>query len=295
MADVESGWWGANPAEHLRAVTRRGDDEEQLASEAASALAGFAFEPAGLVVACRRLLAHHPASAPLWWLSACVLAAPDPAAACRDAAARLDDDPTASRLAGSLPVLDGDEVVAVVGWPSSVDRALSERADIAVVVVRLRARGATRRLRYRESERRVRVLDAWELANTRVVRVLVPARAIGGQHAIVPAGTAEIITTVGDARARAELWLLGGVGRVLPARLFAAAVAASRARIADDDRSAIPDALGAGGATELDDGPVELVDLQRFDRVIGPRGLERPADAAARVECPVVPELLRPF
>jgi hypothetical protein len=49
---------------------------------------------------------------------------------------------------------------------------------------------------------------------------------------------------------------------------------------------------------ESDDEPgslVELIELDRFDRLAGPRGLERPADAAARVDCPVVPELLRPL
>jgi hypothetical protein len=40
---------------------------------------------------------------------------------------------------------------------------------------------------------------------------------------------------------------------------------------------------------------VEEISLQRFDRVAGPRGVERPLDAAARIDCPVVPELLRPL
>ena len=44
-------------------------------------------------------------------------------------------------------------------------------------------------------------------------------------------------------------------------------------------------------ADEGDD-DLEEISLERFDRLAGPRGLERPADAAARVDCPVVPELL---
>ena len=52
-------WGDVTPAERLRAVTRRSVDDEHLAAEAADALAGFADEPASLVVACRRVLAHH--------------------------------------------------------------------------------------------------------------------------------------------------------------------------------------------------------------------------------------------
>jgi hypothetical protein len=43
------------------------------------------------------------------------------------------------------------------------------------------------------------------------------------------------------------------------------------------------------------DDDLEEISLQRFDRLAGPRGVERTADAAARVDCPVVPELLRPL
>ena len=59
-------WGEVTPAERLRAVTRRRIDEDRLAIEAADALAGFASEPASLVVACRRVLAHHRSCGPLW-------------------------------------------------------------------------------------------------------------------------------------------------------------------------------------------------------------------------------------
>jgi len=71
-------WGEVTPAERLRAVTRRHTDEERLAVEAADALAGFAHEPASLVVACRRVLAHHRSCSPLWWVCARILAAADP-------------------------------------------------------------------------------------------------------------------------------------------------------------------------------------------------------------------------
>ncbi len=71
--------------------------------------------------------------------------------------------------------------------------------------------------------------------------------------------------------ATAEVWLVGGVGRVLPARLYSTLVES----LNEDDEA-------------------ETISLERFDRLAGPRGLERPPDAAARVDCPTVPELLRP-
>src|SRR3954469_16313830 len=120
-------WGEVTPAERLRSVTRRNLDDDTLAAAAADALAGFADEPASLVVACRRVLAHHRSHGALWWVCARVLAAADPAAASRDAVRLLEGDRPAARLAASLPLLDDDDVVAVVGWPYAVDVALSER------------------------------------------------------------------------------------------------------------------------------------------------------------------------
>jgi hypothetical protein len=260
-----------NPAERMRAVSRHAADEHVLAVEAADALAGFAADPAGLVVACRRLLAHHPASGPLWWVCARVLAAADPRASCAEAAHLLDADRTAERLAATLPLVDDPAVVAVLGWPDAVDRAVAERGDLPVVALRTEAVQPAAALRGRRTDRTIRVLDAFELAGREVARLLVPALAIGPGLALVPGGSAEVLS---EGAAASELWLVGGVGRVLPARLFDAA-----RRAVDADPS-------VGGA-------VEVVALERFDRAVGPRGLERVDELAARPDCPVVPELLR--
>ena len=97
------------------------------------------------------------------------------------------------------------------------------------------------------------------------------ATAIGPERALVPAGTDDVLQEIGTALRR-EIWLVGGVGRVLPARVY------------DVIASSLPD-----------DAMFEEISVQRFDRLAGPRGLERPSDATARVDCPVVPELLRPL
>jgi hypothetical protein len=262
-------WGDVTPAERLRAVTRRNVDDDRLAAEAAGALTGFADEPASLVVACRRVLAHHRTHGALWWVCARILAAAEPAGAARAAERELETDRTGDRLGATLPLLDDGEVVAAIGWPGAVDEALIERFDIDVVAVRVEGVDPTRALRQRRSDHGVRVVDPWDPALGCVARLLVPASAIGPERALVPRGTADALATIGAAAT--EVWLVGGVGRVLPGRLYEMAAAAA-------------------GADDL-----EEISLQRFDRVAGPRGVERTADAAARVDCPVPPELLRPL
>src|SRR5579871_4571144 len=263
-------WGDVTPAERLRAVTRRSLDDDALAIEAADALSGFASEPASLVVACRRVLAYHRAHAPLWWVCARILAAADPANAAHEAARLLEADRTGDRLGATLPLLDEDEIVAAIGWPPAVDEAMIERLDLDVVAVRVDGADPTGALRRRRTDLSVRVVDPWDPTLTRVARLLVPATAIGPNEAVVPYGTVDAIAMLQDATA--EMWLVGGVGRVLPARLYATLLAG----LNDDDET-------------------ETISLERFDRLAGPRGVERPHDAAARVDCPTVPELLRPL
>jgi hypothetical protein len=271
------GDWSPNPTERLRSITRRSLEDHALAVEAAEALGGFASEPASLVVACRRVLAHHRAHGALWWVCARVLAAADPAAASREAVRLLDNDRTADRIAATLPLLD-DAVVAVVGWPYAVDAAVAERLDLDVVSVRVDGVDAAASLRHRRRDAAVRAVDPWDLATMTVARLLVPAAVIGAGRALVPLGTSEVLDIVGPS---GETWLVGGVGRVLPRRLFEAVEAAAASVSAD--------------LVDDDELPTEVVALERFDRVAGPRGLEPPHEADARSDCPVVPELLRPL
>ncbi len=62
-----------HPIERLRYVARAsGGDQRMLVRETAGALRGLGFDPAGLVVACRRIVERHPNSGPMWWLCATV-------------------------------------------------------------------------------------------------------------------------------------------------------------------------------------------------------------------------------
>jgi hypothetical protein len=259
-----------NAAEWLRSVSHRSDPDE-LPVEAAEALAWFAEQPPTLVVACRRLLAHHPESAPLWWLCSTVLTAPDPVAAARAAGSALAGDTTPQRLEAALPVLVDDEVLVVAGWSSTVDRAVAERPDLSVVSVRLPGTDHASRLRRRTSSAPVRLVDVTEVEILVPGHALVPALAFGGTHAVVPGATSSLLDAL---PARVAVWLVGGVGRALPSRVL--------------------DALEARAAeARLEPGPApECVSLERFDRVVGPRGVERTTDAARAVDCPIAPELL---
>ncbi len=263
-------WGEVTPAERLRSVTRRNVDDDRLAAAAADALAGFADEPASLVVACRRVLAHHPAHGALWWVCSRILAAADAAAAAHVAVRELEADRTGERLGATLPLLDEGEVVAIIGFTSTIDDALLERFDIDAVAIRVDGDDPVAALRRRHSDHSVRVVDEWSPMLERTARLVVSATAIGPERALVPAGAGEALNTIGQGAH--ETWLVGGVGRVLPARVYDMVV------------SSLP--------AESD---YEEISIQRFDRLAGPRGLERPADATARIDCPVVPELLRPL
>ena len=124
----------------------------------------------------------------------------------------------------------------------------------------------------------MRVVDPWDPVLTDVVRFLVLASAIGPEQCIVPAGTTDALDTLG--RAVREVWVVGGVGRVLPGRLYDVVRRETFGRAPDFD----------------DDGPaIEELALARVDCIAGPRGVQRAIDAALRSDCPVVPELLRPI
>jgi hypothetical protein len=254
------------PFERLRSVARRGgDDDAAVVTEAADCLSGFGDDPAGLVMACRQLLHHHPASGPLWWLCARVLTAPDSAEMALDSWELLHEDRTAERLASRLP-FPHDEPVAILGWSDTVGEALAERPDLDAFVVRVPNADPRMHQRMRRSEHPVRVVDAIEAGALSPSHALVEARAAGPTTALVAAGSVDLLD---ELDARVTVWLVAGAGRVLPERLFAAMrTASAHARL-------------------------EEVPLERFDRVAGPAGLDPPDRVPRRVDCPVAPELLR--
>jgi hypothetical protein len=258
------------PFERLRHVARwTGDDDTALVMEAADCLAGFADDAAGLVVACRRLLVHHPASGPLWWLCAHVLTAADPARAAWDASRRIERDPTIERAAERLP-FPHDEPIALVGGGALIRGVTGTRPDLDLVAVRVPGVAASHAARLGRGDAPVRVADPVETVALRPTHLLVASLAAGPTRAAVPAGTGAFLDEVGDAGTLT--WLVAGVADVVPERLLMSL--ARQAETTGDEN-------------------LELVELVRFGEVAGPTGPGPASDVARRVDCPVPPELLR--
>jgi hypothetical protein len=247
-------------------LARYSGDDTGLVLEAADCLADFGADPQ-LLTACRRLLAHHPASGPLWWLCAHVVAAASPSQAAHDAARRLSADRTATRLASTLP-FPHDEPIAVLGWTEVAGAALAERPDLDVIAIRTRFGDRTMRARLSRTEHRVRVVDETEAMALEPSHLLVEVLATSPSTALVPVGTTDLLWSLGTVR----LWLVAGAGRLLPERLFE--VAQREVERADDPAA-------------------ETVPVARAERVAGPAGLDAPQRLATRVDCPAAPELLR--
>ena len=262
-----------NPIERLRMVARTtGEDPALVAQEAADVLAACAGDPAGLVIACRRLVDHHPTSGTMWWLAARVLAAPDPQVEAWRAAEELRDDPTAAALAFHLP----EELVAtVVGWPDQVAGALRRRADVGVLVIDAAGTGArlASHLRRAGSDATTVPESGLGAAAAASGLVLLDAMAMGPDGFVAVAGS-----RAAAAVARQEevpVWAVAGVGRMLPTPLWTALLGRLTA---------------AGDPWDSDE---EVVPMELVDRVVGPEGPE-PPDAVYRwATCPVVPELTR--
>lgn len=123
------------PLEHLRALVRRRDlGSREACVEVLACLGAFGDDPAGLVLACRRLLAHRPDDARLWWAAARVLVAASPAAAAQAAAALIDGDDTGTRLAEALPFPAAAPVAFTEPSEESAE-ALAVRPDVEAVVL----------------------------------------------------------------------------------------------------------------------------------------------------------------
>ena len=278
-----------HPIERLRWVARAPEGDVSLVvAEAGDALAAFADDPAGLVIACRRLIERRPGCGPMWWLATRVLCALDPGLEAMRAVADLERDPTAGALAAELP----GGAVAVVGWPDQAARALRARGRAAtvsgdapgldrVLVVRT-GRAAPGLLGFpgdagwgcvdwlQSAGVDARLVSADRVARTgrRAVLVLLEAQALGPGGFVAAAGSGALAAAAREA-AR-PVWLVAGVGRALPGPLFDALLG----RL--DDNQAL-----------------EVLSLDIVDEVAGPGGLAPASPAPSRPACPVAAELLR--
>jgi hypothetical protein len=264
-----------HPIERLRYVARAsGGDQRMLVRETAGAVRGLQFEPAGLVIACRRIVERHPTSGPLWWFCSSLLTAADPFRAAAELANEVEADRTPDHLFDALP---DDATVCVVGWPDLVGDAVMRRGDITVLAVDAEDEGASfvRRLSRADIAAEIVPLAGIGAAASTSDLVLVEALAAGGDELLVlpPSRAAASVAYCSEV----PVWAVVGRGRRLPPALFAAMLE----RVAD---VRVPW-----------DAAAEPMPLALATTVAGPGGLAGASSAdLLAAECSMAHELLRP-
>jgi hypothetical protein len=262
-----------HPIERLRYVARAsGVSQRVIVQETAAALASFGDDPQGLVTACRRIVSRQPTSGPLLWFAARVLTAGDAAHEIWEAAGVMQADTTAAELGHTLPA---DAIVTVLGWPDVIGEALPRRGDVRVLVVDAASEGSgfVSRLVRADVEAVDVALAGLGAAVTGSDLVLLESTAIGPDEFLAVAGSRAAAAVA--RHAGIPVWLVGGAGRLLPARMWEGLI--GRVHL----------------AVEPWEAPDEVVPLDLVDRVVGPAGPEPVADALRRTDCPVAPELFR--
>lgn len=246
-----------------------------MVEETAHALGSLHFDPAGLVVACRRIVERHPFTGPLWWLCANVTTSSEPFDTVWELAEQIRSDRTASELAAALP--DESDVVTI-GDPSVIGAGLARRGDVRVLALDIdhSATSFVRRLERYDVD--YEPVDAGAAgAATRVADVvLIEVMAIDEKRIVVPSGSSTIATAANAWET--PIWAVAGVGRRLPSMFIDAIV---------DQREAL--------AVDQDDWTVdvEVIPTRLVTDVVGPHGLMPMGPPAVRPECPVAAELLR--
>lgn len=264
-----------HPIERLRYVARAtGADPSVLVRETAGALAAVVRdEAAGVVPACRRLIDRHLTVGPMWWLASRVLTAADPVAEAWIAADDLDRDATAAHLVRHLP---DDATVTIVGWPAVLAGALRRRADLEVVIADAGGEGSALARRLDAEGVDAVVIPDAGVAAAAVVSDLVVVEAVAGGPPGILAATGSHGAAATAVHAGIPVWLVAGVGRVLPAPLWDALT------IRLDD-----------SGDEPWERPDELVPSDLFSAAIGPDGPAEVADLLGSSTAPVAAELLR--
>lgn len=233
------------------------------------------FDPAGLVVAARRIVERHPFTGPLWWLCANVTTSSEPFEAVWELADQIRSDRTASELAAAL----GDDVdVVTIGDPSVIGDGLARRGDVRVLALDVdhSATSFVRRLERYDVD--YEPVDAGAAgAATRVADVvLIEALALDADRVIVPSGSSTIAAAA--SAWETPVWLVAGVGRRLPTGFIDAMV---------EKREALAESQDDWNVD------VEVLPTRLITDVVGPHGKMPMGPPAAQPECGLAAELLR--
>ena len=256
-----------HPIEHLRYVARaRGADPVSLVRETAAALGGLGHEPAGIVLATRRIVQRHPTCAPLWWLCSHVLGALDPFLAMQKCNDEISNDATIKSLRDAVPQ---DAVVCVVGWPTAVLHALASRVDVKIFVVESNGDGDAAVERLVGMNVDATLVQFEELS--RVVNgcdvVVIEALAAGPSDVLCGSGSHAVAALAFCSQK--PVWLVTACGTRLPKPLWSA--------------------MTAGDAANN----VDLLSASLFSRVISKNGISDDLTQPFEAECPPTTELLR--
>ena len=264
-----------HPIEHLRYVARAtGADPVSLVVETAQALRGLKSEPAGLVLAARRIVERHPTCAPLWWLCASVLAAGEPFDKALELSAQIDADETTNFLIEALPQ---DATVCIVGWSPTALEAIARRGDCRAIIVDSFGTGdaAVNALERLDVDVQGVTLEhagiAVQMSDVVIIEALgcggTEVLAVGGAHAVAALAYCE----------NTPAWLVTRLGTRLPIELWEAMKLANR----DADAPWRSD--------------VDVIPRQLLGRIIGPTGISEIDVNTARLfigECPASTEML---
>ncbi len=246
-----------------------------LVRESAAALATMADDPMGLLTSCRRLLDRRPGCAPLVWLAARMLTGPDPRSEAAAAVAEIEADPTGHELDHGL---GHGLTVAALGDSDIAGPVLQSRPDLRIVPLDGAPDWCGPDAAAGDLDGLAPVAAAVDdpdgPANAAADVLVLESDCVGPSAALVGPGAVE---AADRARASATpVWLVAGVGRVLPAAMWSLATA----RL---DRSRQPN------------GGYEVLDLDRLvTQVVTPVGLRTPDRIRGRSDCPSAPELFRP-
>jgi hypothetical protein len=264
-----------HPIERLRYVARASSaDQRLLVRETAGALRGLQFEPAGLVIAARRIVERHPTSGPLWWFCSSMLTSPRPFDACHQLAADVEHDETPDHLYDLLP---DDATVCVVGWPDLIGDAVMRRGDVRVLAVDADDEGSSfvRRLQRADVEADIVPPAGMAAAALSADVVLVEALAASPTEVLATPGS-RALASVGYC-SEVPTWLVAGRGRRLPEPLFTTMAT----RIAD--------------VRAPWDAAAEPMPLALFHTVVGPAGaVDAGTPGVLDPECPMAFELVKP-
>lgn len=262
-----------HPIERLRYVARANGVSHALAvRESAAAMRSFAHDPHALVTACRRMIDRQPGIAPLWWLGARLLTAPDAAVEIRRVLDDLAHDSTVRELEFALPA---DATVCVIGWPDLVGEALLRRGDLHVFVVDAHGEGRGFAARLVQADVACDDVPVEGMAQAIAASDLLVLEASAACPASCLAVAGSFAAAAIARRLDVPVWIALGEGRLLPASLYRALV--ERAGLDIEP-------------WRHDDEPVP-VDL--LDVAIGPKGMRDAAVAFGDVTCPVAPELVK--